>query len=257
MSSPKIPSHRTRKSLNRYALIGVVAALLAGCASWPAPPPFSVHRPSPTPSPDSAWWAARFRVDWPDDADPAWHSDLLIAHRVVQPVLERHLQEISLWRFHRRAARDAGGHQFSFIFFASPETAARVYSEISDNPTLQQARSSGRIIAVVCDDTASMPGRSIADTSDPTWSAPLRQAWPYYVMGASQTWLDLISAIADGEPQLEDSSAFAELDQRYAEINASITTLWQKEGRHAFLHHLNALFGYEPIVIIEKRYMRF
>lgn len=36
-----------------------------------------------------------------------------------------------------------------------------------------------------------------------------------------------------------------------------LTALWQNEGRHAFLHHLNALFGYEPILIIEKRPMRF
>ena len=237
--------------------MGVVAAMLAGCASGPAPPVVSVHRPAPAPSADSAWWYARFRVDWPEDADPAWHTDLLVAHRVVKPVLERHLQDISLWRFHRRASRDTTGHQFSFIFFASPETAGRVYSDISDNPTLQQARSSGRILAVVCDDTAIVSRPAISDTSDPAWSAPLRQAWPYYLMGASQMWLDLISAMADAEQKTETTSSFAELDHRYAGINASITTLWQNEGRHAFLHHLNALFGYEPIVIIERRHMRF
>jgi hypothetical protein len=132
-----------------------------------------------------------------------------------------------------------------------------MYSEISDNPILQQARSSGRIMAVACDDPPNLSRRAIADTSDPAWSAPLRQAWPYYVMGASQTWLDLISALAGAEPKPEAPSTFAELDQRYAGINASITTLWQNEGRHAFLHHLNALFGYEPIVIIERRHMLF
>ncbi|MGE5257216.1 MAG: hypothetical protein ACM3KE_11125 [Hyphomicrobiales bacterium] len=196
-------------------------------------------------------------MNWPESDDPVWHADALIAHQVVKPVLDRHLQDIALWRFHRRATRDAAGHQFSFIFFASPETARRVYSEISDNPTLQQAVSSGRIIAVICDDTAILARNRIEDTSDPTWSAPLRLAWPYYVMGASQTWLDLISAMADSEPKPGTPSTFAELEQRYAGINASITALWQNEGRHAFLHHLNALFGYEPIIIIEERHMRF
>jgi hypothetical protein len=196
-------------------------------------------------------------VEWPDDADPAWHTDALLAHRVVKPVLDQHRQDISLWRFHRRAARDAAGHQFSFIFFASPETARRVYSAIVDHPTLQLARSAGRIMAVACDDTAILSRPAIADTSDPNWSASLRQAWPHYMMGASQTWLDLISAMAYSEPNPEVLDTFAELDHRYAGINASITTLWQNEGRHAFLHHLNALFGYEPIVIIDRRHMRF
>jgi hypothetical protein len=76
-------------------------------------------------------------------------------------------------------------------------------------------------------------------------------------MGASQMWLDLISAMADDEQKTETPLGFAELDQRYAGINAAITRLWQNEGRHAFLHHLNALFGYEPIIIIERRHMRF
>jgi len=257
MTSADMPSTHVSNGFRRCIFIGVVAAILAGCATRPAPVAVSPHRPAPAPSADSAWWYARFRVDWPEGADPAWHTDLLIAHQVVKPVLDRHLQDISLWRFHRRAARDAAGHQFSFIFFASPETARRVYSEISDNPILQQAKSSGRIMAVVCDDTANMSRNSIGDTSDPIWSAPLRLAWPYYVMGASQTWLDLISAMADDEQRQEASSTFAELEQRYASINASITAIWQNEGRHAFLHHLNALFGYEPIVIIEKRQMRF
>jgi len=98
---------------------------------------------------------------------------------------------------------------------------------------------------------------AISDTSDPNWSAPLRKAWPYYLMGASQMWLDLISGMADGEQETETPLTFDDLDHQYARINAAITTLWQNEGRHAFLHHLNALFGYEPIVIVEKRHMRF
>ena len=257
MTSPRTVSNSTRKGPNRYALIGVLAAILAGCATGPAPPVVSAYRPAPAPAADSAWWSARFRMDWPEIADPAWHMDLLIAHRVVKPVLERYQQDIPLWRFHRRAARDEAGHQFSFIFFARPETADRVFSEMSDNLTLQQAKSSGRVTAVVCDDTATMSRRSIEATSDPTWSAPLRQAWPYFVMGASQTWLDLIATMAGIEQKPEATSNFAELDHRYAGINASITALWQSEGRHAFLHHLNALFGYEPIVIIERRSMRF
>jgi hypothetical protein len=196
-------------------------------------------------------------MDWPENADPAWHTDLLVAHQVVKPVLDRHAQDIALWRFHRRAARDGSGHQFSFIFFASAETARRVFAGISASPILEQARTAGRVIAVVCDDPATVSRPALADTSDPSWSAPLRQAWPYYLMGASQMWLELVSEMARGEIRAGAPLGFAQLDERYAVTSAAITALWQNEGRHAFLHHLNALFGYEPIVIIEKRHMRF
>jgi hypothetical protein len=196
-------------------------------------------------------------MEWPENADPAWHRDLLIAHLVVKPVLDRHAQEIALWRFHRRAARDDAGHQFSFIFFASAGTARGVFSGISSNPLLEQAYASGRAITVVCDDPSAVSRPAIADTSDPAWSAPLRRAWPYYLMGASQMWLDLVCRMARGEHTTGAPPSFDELDERYAGTSADITALWQNEGRHAFLHHLNALFGYEPIVVIEKRYMRF
>ena len=76
-------------------------------------------------------------------------------------------------------------------------------------------------------------------------------------MGASQMWLDLISQMARDEASTNAELSFDQLDEHYAGAGAAITSLWQNEGRHAFLHHLNALFGYEPILIIEKRHMRF
>lgn len=247
----------TKKPFLRTIGAVLVAVVFAGCASVPTPPAAAVPRPAPAPSADHSWWYARFRMDWPDGADPAWQTDLLIAHLVIKPVLDRHAQDIALWRFHRRAARDEAGHQFSFIFFASAGTARRIFSGISSNLVLEQAKASGRVIAVVCDDPSAASRPAISDTSDPNWSAPLRQAWPYYLMGASQMWLDLVCGMARGDPATGAPPSFDELDARYAGISADITTLWQNEGRHAFLHHLNALFGYEPIVIIEKRHLRF
>ena len=235
-----------------------VVVLLSGCAAAPLPPPAGLQRPAPLPAGENAWWFARFRMHWPEGAEPAWHLDLLAAHRIVKPVLEGHSADIPLWRFHRRAARDAAGHQFSFIFFAAPETARAVYAALSRDATLAQAQSAGRILEVVCDDTAAVSRPEIGATSDPAWSAALRRAWPYYLMGASQMWLGLIAGMDEGMPQgPQGSSGIEGLEQRYSGINTSITALWQNEGRHAFLHHLNALFGYEPILIIEKRPMRF
>jgi hypothetical protein len=250
------PSFTKRPFLRTIGSV-VVALVLAGCASLPAPPAGAVPRPAPAPAADASWWYARFRMEWPEGADPAWHRDLLIAHRVVKPVLDRHAQDIALWRFHRRAARDEAGHQFSFIFYASAGTARRVFLGISSNPLLEQANASGRAITVVCDDPSAGSLPAVADASDPAWSAPLRQAWPYYLMGASQMWLDLVCRMARGDQPAGSPPTFDDLDERYAGTSADITALWQNEGRHAFLHHLNALFGYEPIVVVEKRLMRF
>ena len=43
----------------------------------------------------------------------------------------------------------------------------------------------------------------------------------------------------------------------YKKLNQKITRVWQQEGAHALLHHLNAIFGYEPLVICEERLIRF
>lgn len=183
--------------------------------------------------------------------------DLLLAHQALLPVLERHHAEIFLWRFHRRAARDAAGHQFSLIFYAERRTAVRVYADILDNPLLQEAKNAGRLLEVLCDDTAGLAKPGIGDTSDPAWSAPLRNAWPYFIMGASRTWLELVAALAAEDAAQLDSADFHAIEQRYQRVNSAVTAIWQREGRHAFLHHLNALFGYEPVWIIDKRLMNF
>ena len=73
-------------------------------------------------------------------------------------------------------------------------------------------------------------------------------------MGVSRMWLQLISELADQSPGVSGVSGNPD---SYRQVQAGITDLWQTEGRHAFLHHLNALFGYEPLIIYEKRYLQF
>jgi hypothetical protein len=242
------------------AVVGMVmlaaVSLLLGCAGLRLPPgPAPAAPPVIDPSgAERGWWAVRFRFDWPQEAEPQWHLDPLVAHRVAGPVLERHRQEIPLWRFHRRAARDAAGHQFSLIFFADRRTAGRVNAEVLGDPMVQAAKTAGRLAAVVCDDPAVVLKPGVGDTSDPAWSPPLRDAWPYFLMGASRTWLELITRLAGAAPEPE---GFAAAEERYLRLNSAVSAIWQREGRHAFLHHLNAVFGYEPVLIIDKRLMNF
>jgi len=66
-------------------------------------------------------------------------------------------------------------------------------------------------------------------------------------MGVSSLWLGLIEDSFQGSP--EDFADTRELLEKYREIDALVAETWRKEGQHALLHHLNAVFGYKPLII--------
>ena len=53
------------------------------------------------------------------------------------------------------------------------------------------------------------------------------------------------------------STAIDEIYGKHITINATVDALWRGNAQHAWLHHLNALFGYQPALIREQRLMRF
>lgn len=235
------------------AALLLMLLFLPGCASEPAGTPVRAQG-SADQGADSAtegWWYVRFRLAWPKDAEPAWHRDLLLADQVVRPVLADHREVISLWRFHRRAARDGAGHRFAFIFRSSPAVAARVYDQMRTNPTLTRLEQRGVVKSVDYDDLGHLKRPGIADTSDRAWSPQMQAAWPAFIMGVSQLWLDLIEQVG------REGDWPRGLDARYRAIDASVTKIWQSEGSHALLHHLNALFGYRPVTVTTQAPMRF
>ena len=205
----------------------------------------------------NGWWYARFRLNWPPNSDPIWHMDLYLAHQVILPLLQAHQNDIHLWRFHRRAARDGAGRQFSFIFYASPRTARIIFQTLQSDPMAAKMKSGGVIDDIVFDDPARLTRPNIEDTSDKNWPASIQKTWPYYIMGVSQMWLNLISEVADENLKSDPPSLIREIELFYNQVNQTVTDLWQKQGRHAFIHHLNALFGYEPLIYWEKRYLTF
>ena len=205
----------------------------------------------------NGWWYARFRLNWPPDTDPVWYLDLYIAHRIVMPILQAHQNDIQLWRFHRRAGRDGAGRQFSFIFYTTPRTARKVFQTLKSNPIAENMKFSGVIDDVVYDDPAELTRPNIEDTSDKNWPVSIQKAWPYYIMGVSQMWLDLIVQVADNKMENNSATSINEIELFYKQVDETITELWQKQGRHAFMHHLNALFGYKPLIYWEKRHLTF
>ena len=177
--------------------------------------------------------------------------DLLLADQVVKPVLNRYRKDVLLWRFHRRATRDKAGDQFSFIFYTTAPSASKIYAAILSNPVLRQLKAKDLILQVFTDDTNKIEKPHIQDTSDPIWSLPLQKAWPYFIMGVSQTWLDLVSQYTDAAS--EKPGSISEMQIFYEKIDKKVQATWRDEGGHAFLHHLDAVFGYGPLNVIVRR----
>lgn len=200
---------------------------------------------------DPSWRYVRFRLRRPDNGDAvASHLDLLLADRVLSPLIDAHRDDIPLWRFHRRWADDATGHQFSFVFLASDGVAATLTAGIESHPLLDALRQDGHLIDYRV--VAVEPPRAgdPAATSDPRWPESVQREWPVFIMGASRMWLGLVRSEAGRH-------ADKPLHARYRAVERTLDTLWYEHGNHALLHHLSALFGYRPLRVIRRDDMTF
>ena len=241
------------------ALSLLVAALLAGCA-WTTPlPPQTTVKPVAAERPGASlgWRTAAFQLDWPEESDPAWHLDLLLAHRVVGPVLGRFADRVALWRFHRRAVRDRIGHQFSFLFYSDAATAARLLAALGDDALLSALEAHGRVRRAVFSDPKQNLQPGVADTGDRSWSEPVRRTWPHFIMGASRMWLGLIEASAAAAGPPPPAEDLERLEDFYRRIDDRVSDIWRQEGGHALLHHLNAIFGYRPLEVHQRSLQQF
>lgn len=233
-----------------------ITCLLAGCAgTQPVTLPTAPNQPlEQVESLDGkGWWYARFRMDWPGDGEPNWYMDTLLAHQIVSPVLAKYRDHIDLWRFHRRAVHDSAGHRFSFIFFAKPAIANKIFHALKQNSILATLQKSGKIDKVSFDNTDKIGRPKVSDTSDPSWPNEIQKAWPSFIMGASQMWLDMIADIAT-DKEIQEA---ATIEQVYKDVQNNLTELWENNGQHVFFHHLSALYSYQPLLVIERKPMRF
>ncbi len=240
------PSTKTKT----IAVAILLSILLVGCTAHREP--VQLRSTGPV-SPGSKsmentyWWRCNFQIVWPDDEEINWAMDLLLAHAVAFPALEKQIEDISYWRFHRRAARDNSGHQFSLLFYSTPDTASLVISDITESNVLQAAYDANLITKVIIDDPLEPQLPGIGDTSDPHWSPGLQKNWPAFIMGTSALWLGLIAEFMQESPA--EYTDIHLLLEKYREVDDRITETWRTEGQHALLHHLNAVFGYQPLSI--------
>lgn len=194
------------------------------------------------------WWAARFKIAWPPNHEPDGAVDLLLAHAVIEPVLRDYSDRLFRWRFHRRAARDKTGHQFSFLFYADVSTAADIFREVRKSDRLDDVLTARLVEEIILGDPDKPSRPQIEDVSDPRWSVALQKNWPSFIMGVSTLWLGLIDGEMGGL-STDHKMGISELLEAYRKAETNITTIWNREGQHALLHHLSAVFGYEPLLI--------
>ena len=193
------------------------------------------------------WWRCSFTNVWPEDTRPDLVIDLFLAHGVVRPVLANHLGDIKYWRFHRRAARDQAGHQFTLLFYTTPEVAAELFAQMGRSRLLNDAIAANLVERVRTDNPAHPKDTAVEATSDPNWSTNLQRNWPNFIMGVSALWLGLIDDFL--EVAVEEVGDPLVLLEEYRQVDARIAEIWRQEGQHALLHHLNAIFGYKPLTI--------
>ncbi len=189
------------------------------------------------------WYAVRFSIPWEEGVEPEWYIGTLIAGEIISPLMEQTQQKIDCWRIHRRAVQDRTGHVVSFIFYSSQTDAAMIYQLFKNNKLLAKLRNQHMLVKVIYDPLYNNEKTKIADTSDPAWPVKMRSTWPFFMMGVSQMWLEQIRAFKK-EPLNE-----SEMKQSYITIQRKITDLWQHQGQHAVIHHLNSLYAYQPVLL--------
>lgn len=205
---------------------------------------------------EKSWWSIYFRIRNEPSEEPEWHIDALIADRVLAPIIVRTESGIALWRFHRRAANDAAGHRFSFVFYADRATARDVNLGVEQSTVARSLREAGFLIETGLADLSGTPDAALEATSDRSWPDAIQRSWPWFIMGVSQSWLRLIREVRKTHP-LADNATTAELIRYYRNVHEEISALWREHGQHAYLHHLSALFAYQPLIIRDTTLKRF
>lgn len=237
----------------------LLSPLVGACAS-----DVVVQRDTPAPAPayttfeqsGKGWWTVYFKLAWEQEEQPSWHLDALLADQIMAPIIAHAEPRISLWRFHRRAAPDDSGHRFSFLFYADAETAGIVNNGVENSPLTVRLQDAGIIEEVRLAPLDEAAAQDIGATSDAAWPEAIRRGWPWFIMGVSQSWLRLIDEAKAQRPP-PDQPSTADVSEYYRGIHDDVSTLWREHGQHAYLHHLNAIFGYQLLIIRETNLKRF
>jgi hypothetical protein len=236
-----------RKPLNIIALFLALTSAACSTVQIETPPTYTPSVASlEVEQPERFWWQFRFKLQWPNDKPPEFSHHLLIADQIIAPALIEHSENIGLWRFHRRAGRDQAGHQLSLIFYAEEETASAIAQSMDGKPLTQWLEGHDLIEATSFSRRTDSELALLEDTSDREWPLEIQRSWPYFIMGVSQTWLVMLQELS-AKDSLSGEVDYEALLAHYQNVDRKLTAQWRDFGQHAYLHHLSAVFGYQPL----------
>jgi len=246
--------------MKRLLLLLLVGSLfLGGCVSYikPTKQALLAGQGEAPQAGVNYWWRYALRLTWPEGSLPNWYMDSLLADQLFAPVLREYSAQLPLWRFHRRAVRDSAGHRFSFLFYCDTALASQIMASIDKRYVYLENIGLKGVDAVEKYDINNPPKPGIAASSDPTWGIEIQKTWPYFIKGVSENWLRFIQSFSGPNLQSQEMPNFAALSALYQNVEKTIAEAWQFQGAHAYLHHLNAIFGYQKTILTERRLTQF
>lgn len=188
-------------------------------------------------------------MTWPEGEPAQMWIDILLLDTLIRDVLGRYRKDLLLWRIHRRAdTQDTAGHQFTFLTYTEEQVAAAIDEEIKAGSDLRALKNHNLLREYFLEREMGTDIDRIEGTSDKSWVLEVQKSWPYYIMGVSEMLLDLVHQLKRGAKAPALDSEIDQLRSFYFQLNNELYGIWQHQGSHAFLHHLNALFGYISMI---------
>jgi hypothetical protein len=190
------------------------------------------------------WYEFTFRINWPENQEPWVWIDIFLADTLVRNVLERWGLQISLWRIHRRWFPDEKGHEFSLECYTTEEVASSIDNLFKNSKEHKMLQENKLLKLYNREKEEKVPKIEIEDTAvKENWPSAVKKTWPYYIRGCCEMFLHLIEVVKHDRESGDD---IEQIEKFYKEVNERLTVIWQSYGCSAFLHHLNAIFGYGP-----------
>jgi len=135
-------------------------------------------------------------------------------------------------------------------FCEKAETAQLIDEEITSNSALTKLTGAELLKAYFWEEKENQNQNNktkIEDTSDRRWPIEIQMSWLHFIMGVSEMLLALIDNIKEeSSPNLSEPINL--IESYYLKIHKRLSEIWHIHGSHAFLHHINALFGYVPLI---------
>lgn len=191
------------------------------------------------------WYFYRFRLYDDFNKETKWWLDLFIIDQIVRKVIENNSisNKIDLWRFHRRKGKDIAGHQFSFLCYTKKKNSKKIDKFIKNTDGFK-ILSNNNILGKYFIEEG---GEGINGSGDRHWPEKISYSWPYFIQGVSRSIMEMIKLITFDYyiNNITDMDNLLEIEELYQKVDKHLDYYWYEYGGHAFLHHLNGLFGYQ------------